>query len=1124
MARSLVVLLLVAVVGALGCASDVARHAAPAAGNLHWYRELALENVNVSAGFAATLVDPGGTPWIAFPVVGNATARVYRRAPSGQWELVLERPRVSETSLSSYRAGEVYFGFNALETGYEPNLVRLVEGRVEPMPTPRERLDEKEWLQVGAYAMRSEKDGWACGARGRIWRFDGAAWSQQAPVFAWSPTGPANASYCTSVRFDGDRGWMATLDGQLATFDGKTWTRVDGSGDGGVLAMSPANGLGRRSGELFRWTGSWTKVATRRPFQHDDVQGYPDSVIDDRGEWLMQDGELTSIGSAAAALRGPVPNVVAQIVVHEGELWFNSIDGIYHATRGNEPTFRPARPGAVPLDLTGVVPGDFDDDGDVDLLGVVVESDRDVGDVRVLANDGTGKFAPVAAALPIAVATVARYVYVADLDGDGRLDIAVNNTLSYTLDTFMGRGDCTFARGERLDPQRAWMGAADVDGDGDLDLPSVAVPNDPNVERVYWNDGAGHFTPGAPIALPKGTEKTIWLDVDDDGDLDLIATRWRDPASLLRNDGAAGFVTMPLAFVIEGAIVEDLDRDGRPEVYGQIVHNRGDQPPFTKCVPRRDGCVAEPTEIPAGLAADLNLDGRLDVIQHDLRGDDIFPAEGEVHVANADGSYTRVTHVTGRLAAAAVFDANGDGIPDVYARRGLMLGTNTDAPFLRVRARASAENRFAFGGRVLVRAAGSDAIVASVGIGSSELLIGVPDRSATYDVEVRFPGGRTSVHRGISPWSDVEAHDARGVAWGARMFGLWWRQTARLASLPRDLGVVLAVIGVAAFPVRRLRAQRPPRTVAFGAFTIAYLALAGSALRAHGAWPYLLGPGALGVAAVVTATTMAIARRRSARKLGPYSLIEKLGEGAAATVWRARHAGRTVALKVFSLESMQVSEARDRFFREARAGSEIEHENLVRILDAGRTDDGRGYLAMQLVEGRSLDRVLAEGPMDPARARTIARDVARALGALHSAGIIHRDVKPSNIMIRGDGSAVVTDLGLVRSALFRTVTRHDVAVGTLAYMSPEQCIGPNVDGRSDVWSLGVVLHEMLAGERPFDADHELELVYRIHNTKPRALPDGVPAPMAAIVAKCLAREPSERFESADALARALEEA
>ncbi|MFT3765706.1 MAG: serine/threonine-protein kinase [Minicystis sp.] len=295
-------------------------------------------------------------------------------------------------------------------------------------------------------------------------------------------------------------------------------------------------------------------------------------------------------------------------------------------------------------------------------------------------------------------------------------------------------------------------------------------------------------------------------------------------------------------------------------------------------------------------------------------------------------------------------------------------------------------------------------------------------------------------------------------------------------------------------------------------------------LRA-GPYAWALTPASAAIAAVGQGLFVLRARRRKDRVAGPYVLEEKLGAGAAATVWRAR-AGRTrVALKLFSAESMASPEARERFFREARVGSEIRHANVVRIHDAGALDDGRCYLAMELVEGRSLADVLREQRRLPAGSvASIGVDVARALAALHDADIVHRDVKPENILVRPDGSAVLTDLGLARSALFRTLTRHDVAVGTLAYMSPEQCVGRPLDGRSDVWSLGVTLYEALTGRRAFDAKHELELVYVIHNVDPeppaKIIPD-VPAPLADAIMRAIAREPEDRFATARELEDAL---
>jgi len=199
----------------------------------------------------------------------------------------------------------------------------------------------------------------------------------------------------------------------------------------------------------------------------------------------------------------------------------------------------------------------------------------------------------------------------------------------------------------------------------------------------------------------------------------------------------------------------------------------------------------------------------------------------------------------------------------------------------------------------------------------------------------------------------------------------------------------------------------------------------------------------------------------------------------------------------------------------------------VQIVDAGRLDDGRCFLVMKRIDGPSLAARITDGPRLPlAAVLQIGIDVAGALAALHAAGVVHRDVKPANIVLRRDGRAVLTDLGLARSALFRTVTRLDVAVGTLAYMSPEQAIGRPLDGRADLWSLGVVLYELLTESRPFAGQHEMELIYLLCNVDPpdlRAHDPTIPADLAAIVMRCLAREPDERHADAAALGAALAE-
>ncbi len=251
-----------------------------------------------------------------------------------------------------------------------------------------------------------------------------------------------------------------------------------------------------------------------------------------------------------------------------------------------------------------------------------------------------------------------------------------------------------------------------------------------------------------------------------------------------------------------------------------------------------------------------------------------------------------------------------------------------------------------------------------------------------------------------------------------------------------------------------------------------------------------------------------------------YEVVREIGRGGMAEVYLARDQllDRPVAVKVLHREFARDPQFVERFRREAQAAAALNHPNVVAVYDWGQ-EAGTSFIVMEYVEGRPLSEIIREGgARDPRTAARIAAHVAAALSFAHQRGLVHRDVKPANILITPSGQVKVADFGIARFRATDGLTQTGAVMGTATYFSPEQAQGLDVDGRSDVYSLGVVLYEMLAGEPPFRNDNPVTVAYQHVREEPpplgRRAPE-VPVPLQQVVARALIKDPARRYQSAD---------
>ena len=258
------------------------------------------------------------------------------------------------------------------------------------------------------------------------------------------------------------------------------------------------------------------------------------------------------------------------------------------------------------------------------------------------------------------------------------------------------------------------------------------------------------------------------------------------------------------------------------------------------------------------------------------------------------------------------------------------------------------------------------------------------------------------------------------------------------------------------------------------------------------------------------------------REIAQYTIVGYIGGGGMGVVYKAedRKLGRFAALKFLPTSVGFDPNARERFMREARSASALDHANICTIYEVNETGAGNIYIAMAFYEGQTLDGLMERGVVEVDRAVDLSIQITDGLAAAHMRGIVHRDMKPANVFVTTDGTVKILDFGLAKTGESAVITQAGALVGTAAFMAPEQAMGAAVDHRADLWALGAMLYEMLAGERPFPGSYPQAIVYGIINSDPEPLSGrraGLPLQLVQVVEKCLAKDPDRRYEGTGVL-------
>ena len=1143
--------------------------------------EVWFKQTSVDLGAKIKMIDEGNGLAISRGKGENVKGKVLK-FDNGKWNAVSEHDYSDFPFITQHDSNSFWWVIHETHYGrYKPRLYYLSGNTKKEIPLPPVMWDNIDYAMWSAISVLQNGEAWIVGQQGNIIHYDGAKWTSQ-----FSPVKRrGNENYSAGDLHDvqmisENTGWAVGKQGIILKYENSKWNRFESPTTDELKSVSMVDEnygwiVGDRGTILKYENEKWIKVENNFRVTLNAVKtvsktkawiaGARSTLLEFKnGNWI----ENTAIKNFEDSFIS-LDAVKAKDGVYK--LWVIGDNGIYTNSQSLKFSFTDVTAN-VSLRKEGRagIFRDFDNDDFPDLATILED-----GPPVIFRNQNGNLFSEVTRDYSSQKPGIAQTISSADFDNDGNADLIeilddVNNKLSFGTGGFEFRevntGDYIHPKFIQTDLNLSTSQAADFDNDGNLDLYFSNYNFD---DMLFRNNGVGKFEDvfdksGIKKIINHRSYGTTLSDFNCDGLIDVLVTyklaENNQHIYLFINKGGFKFEIKedrnfytdkaPTAYA---SISNDFNNDGFPDLvifnheYNlQFLLNDG-KANFTDVTATVGFTEKFFHPEPSGgviATADVNNDGWLDL----FIGSRLFLNSPELQFTEVGKSVG--VDFTGNP---TFTDYDNDGDIDLFigsSREALGKGDRTtlyrnnlaEKNYIKVKLSGDVSNRNAIGAKVYLLGFDKDGTnvyktLRQNGIGSNSLSqedysvihFGI-DPGLKYQVKVVFPSGIEKIVTAERN-TTVEVNESSFLQSTLVLAKKSFERTLLLIDWKTEtfkLFIILLILTSVFFYGRKTKVKKLTYHVYIGLFFLVfYLLLVHLNITKPQFVSSLISIGSTSLFAFgfVFAAVRYVEIKESSY-ISHFKLLEILGEGGMGKVYKAtdKQDGKTVAVKILNAHLLKDEENRRRLASEGRLLSSLNHPNIVKVLEFGETAE-HSFVAMEYLSGGTLHEFIEKNyPLNEEKVIEITKQICSGLRTIHSNDIIHRDLKSQNIMFDEAGNVRIMDFGLSKSPLVSTMTTLGTVVGTLGFVAPEQVTNINVDHRVDIFSLGVILYQMLTNKLPFNGENEIALIHSIFNTvppHPSEINNAISPKFEALVLRCLEKNVEKRFQTVQEIIESL---